>query len=160
MGTIQYSGLRSRTYNSISNNFNILIMAGINKVILIGNLGKDPEVKTTPNGNNVCNFSLATSEKYKDKAGEIIENTEWHNIVLWNQLADLAGKYLTKGSQIYLEGKIKTRSYEVDGVKKYVTEIYGYKMTFLGGKQSDQQKPIDRVEPAETAKDEPNDLPF
>ena len=107
-------------------------MAGINKVILIGNLGKDPEVMTFDNGVKKATFSLATTESYKNKEGNRVEQTEWHNIVLWRGLAEVAEKYLQKGNQIYLEGKIKTRSYEQYGVKKYVTEILGDNMTMLG----------------------------
>ena len=105
----------------------------INKVILLGHIGKDPEVRTLESGNKVANFSLATSEKYK-KDGEIVTNTEWHNIVLWEGLADTAENYLKKGDKIYLEGKIKTRSYKRDGEKKYITEIYGDRLVMLGGK--------------------------
>jgi len=113
-------------------------MAGVNKVILIGNLGKDPEVRSLESGAKVANFSLATTEYFKGKDGQRQEATEWHNIVLWNQLADLAEKYLKKGNSIYLEGRIKTRSYDdKDGVKKYVTEIFGNQMTFLGGPKSE-----------------------
>jgi single-strand DNA-binding protein len=107
----------------------------VNKAILIGNLGSDPEVKTTSTGKQVASFSLATSERYKDKTtGEAKSVTEWHNVVLWGNLAEVAGKYLRKGSKIYLEGKIKTRSYESNGAKKYITEIIGDNLTMLGEK--------------------------
>ena len=109
-------------------------MAGINKVILIGNLGRDPEVKTFENGTKKANFTLATSESYKDKEGKIVEQTEWHNIVCWRNLADIAERYLTKGKQIYLEGKLRTRSWEDNGVKKYITEIEASTFTMLGTK--------------------------
>ncbi len=113
-------------------------MAGVNKVILIGNLGKDPEVRSLESGAKVANFSLATTEYFKGKDGQRQEATEWHNIVLWNQLAELAEKYLKKGNSIYVEGRIKTRSYDdKDGVKKYITEIFGNQMTFLGGPKSE-----------------------
>ncbi|MFN2394180.1 MAG: single-stranded DNA-binding protein [Bacteroidales bacterium] len=113
-------------------------MAGVNKVILIGNLGKDPEVRNLESGAKVANFSLATTEYFKGKDGQRQESTEWHNIVLWNQMAELAEKYLKKGNSIYLEGRIRTRSYDdKDGVKKYVIEIMGNQMTFLGGPKSD-----------------------
>ena len=93
-------------------------MSGVNKVILLGNLGKDPEVRRLDDGRGVANFSLATSETYKNKAGEKVTNTEWHNVVLWSPLADIAESYLKKGSQVYIEGKISNRSYEdKDGVK-------------------------------------------
>lgn len=119
-------------------------MSGVNKVILIGHLVKDPEVRTLENGNKVVNFSLATSESYKDKnSGERVDKTEWHNIVLWKGLADIAERYLNKGSQIYLEGKLQTRSYEdKDGNTRYTTEIVGQQMTMLGSR-SDSEGPID-----------------
>ncbi|MFU8844404.1 MAG: single-stranded DNA-binding protein [Bacteroidales bacterium] len=110
-------------------------MAGVNKVILIGNLGRDPEIMTFENGVKKASFSLATSESYKNKEGQRVDQTEWHNIVLWRGLAEVAEKYLKKGEQIYLEGKIKTRSYEQDGVKKYVTEIFADQMTMLGSRR-------------------------
>jgi single-strand DNA-binding protein len=99
-------------------------MRGLNKVTLIGHLGKTPELQTLEGGVAVAKFSLATTEGYRDKEGKVQTETEWHNIVAWRNLADLAGKYLQKGSHIYLEGKLKTRSYEdKEGNKKYVTEI-------------------------------------
>ena len=110
-------------------------MAGVNKVILLGNLGKDPEVRHLENGRAVANFSLATSETYKNKAGERVTTTEWHNIVLWTPFAEIAEKYLKKGSQIYLEGKLTSRSYEdKDGITKYITEVVGREMTMLGSR--------------------------
>lgn len=141
-------------------------MAGINKVILIGNLGRDPEVMTFDNGVKKTSFSLATSESYKNKEGQRVDQTEWHNIVMWRGLAEVAEKYLRKGSQIYIEGKIKTRSYEQDGVKKYVTEIYADNMTMLGKRDSEygdsqaqpQAKPQTAEEPEIKAPDD--DLPF
>lgn len=109
-------------------------MAGINKAILIGNLGKDPETRTIESGRKVANFPLATTETYKDRNGDRVEQTEWHNVVFWGPIADVIEKYLKKGSQIYVEGKIRTRSYEdKEGNKKYITEILGDKMTMLGG---------------------------
>ena len=112
-------------------------MAGVNKVILLGNLGKDPEVRRLDDGRGVANFSLATSETYKNKSGEKVTNTEWHNIVLWSPLADIAENYLKKGSQVYIEGKISNRSYEdKDGVKKYISEVVGREITLLGRAQS------------------------
>ncbi len=107
----------------------------VNKAILIGNLGSDPEVRHTTSGKAVASFSLATSERYKDKySGEAKTTTEWHNVVLWSNLAEIAGKYLKKGSKVYVEGKIKTRSYDANGAKKYVTEIIADNMTILGEK--------------------------
>ena len=116
--------------------FNIyVIMAGVNKVILVGNLGKDPEVKYLDSGVAVANFSLATTENYKNKEGERVSQTEWHNVVLWRGLAEVAEKFLKKGSNIYIEGKIKTRKWEdKDGNTRYSTEILGDNMTMLGGK--------------------------
>lgn len=109
-------------------------MAGVNKVILLGNLGKDPEVRHLENGRAVANFSIATSETYKNKQGEKVTNTEWHNVVLWTPLAEIAEKYLKKGNQVYIEGKLTSRSYEdKEGVTKYITEVVGRDMTLLGG---------------------------
>ena len=108
-------------------------MAGVNKAILLGNLGKDPEIRRLDDGRAVANFSIATSESYKNKAGERVTNTEWHNIVLWSPLAEIAENYLKKGSQVYIEGKISNRSYEdKDGVKKYISEVVGRDITLLG----------------------------
>jgi single-strand DNA-binding protein len=105
----------------------------VNKVILVGTLGKDPELRYTPAGAAVATFSLATSERYKDKSGEMQEKTEWHNIVAWRQLAEICGKYLHKGKQIYIEGRIQTRSYDdKDGNKRYITEIVADQMQMLG----------------------------
>ncbi len=114
-------------------------MAGVNKVILVGNLGKDPEVRHLENGTTVCSFSLATSESYKDRTtGERKTNTEWHNIVLWRGLAEIAEKYLKKGDQVYIEGKLVTRSWEKDNVTRYTTEIVGRDLTMLGAKNTQQ----------------------
>jgi single-strand DNA-binding protein len=117
------------------------IMAGVNKVILLGNLGNDPEVKHLDNGKAVANFSIATSESYKDKQGQKVDNTQWHNIVLWSPLAEIAEKFLSKGSQVYIEGKLTTRSYEdKQGVTKYITEIVGRDLTLVGGKTAKQDE--------------------
>jgi single-strand DNA-binding protein len=109
-------------------------MSGVNKVILIGHVGKDPEVKYLEGGTAVAKFSLATSESYKDKQGNKVDTTEWHNIVMWRQLAELAEKYIRKGKLLYIEGKIKTRTYGEGDNKKYFTEIIADEMTFLGSK--------------------------
>jgi single-strand DNA-binding protein len=110
-------------------------MSGVNKVILVGRLGKDPEVRNLENGATVANFTMATSETYKDKTtGEKKEITEWHNIVLWRSLAEIAAKYLHKGDMVYIEGKLRTRSWEKEGVTRYTTEIIGDNMTMLSGK--------------------------
>lgn len=109
-------------------------MSGVNKVILVGRLGKDPEVRHLENGATVANFSMATSETYKDRqTGERREQTEWHNVVLWRGLAEVAEKYVKKGDMIYVEGKLRTRSWEKDGVTRYTTEVVGDNMTMLGG---------------------------
>ncbi|UXX80277.1 single-stranded DNA-binding protein [Reichenbachiella carrageenanivorans] len=110
-------------------------MAGVNKVILVGNLGKDPEVRHLDNGRAVANFPIATSETYKNKQGEKVTNTEWHNIVLWSPLAEIAEKYLNKGGQVYIEGKLTSRSYDdKEGVTRYITEVVGREMTLLGSR--------------------------
>lgn len=136
----------------------------LNKVMLIGNLGKDPELKYTPSGIAVATFSMATSESWKDQDGNQQEKTEWHNIVVWRKLAEIAGEYLKKGKKIYLEGKLQTRNYEKDGVKRYVTEIVADSFIMLdggGGKQSSAgaSEPDSFSAPSEgPAKDD--DLPF
>lgn len=109
-------------------------MAGtVNKVILIGRLGKDPEVKYTQGGTAIARFSLATDEFWKDQNGERQQRTEWHNIVAWDKLADICGQYLTKGKQVYIEGKLQTRSWEdKEGNKRYTTEIRADNMVMLG----------------------------
>ena len=108
----------------------------VNKVILVGNLGRDPEVKFTPQGTPVAKFSIATSERYKDKEGNWQERTEWHNIVLWQRLAEIAGEYLKKGSKVYIEGRLRTDSWDdkESGQKKYRTEIVGNDLVLLGGR--------------------------
>lgn len=108
----------------------------LNKVMLIGRLGKDPELRYTPSGSPVATFNLATDESYKDKEGKKVENTDWHRVVVWNKLAEICGQYLKKGSLVYIEGKIKTRSYDdkATGAKKFITEIVGDQMSMLGGK--------------------------
>ena len=111
----------------------------INKAILVGNLGKDPELRYTANGQAVATFSLATTEKFKSKSGEAQERTEWHNIVAWGNLAEICGKYLTKGKQIYCEGRIQSRSYDDrDGNKRYITEIVISDMQMLGGRPGEE----------------------
>ncbi|MGB3468403.1 MAG: single-stranded DNA-binding protein [Cyclobacteriaceae bacterium] len=113
-------------------------MAGVNKVILLGNLGKDPEIRHLENGRAVTNFPIATSETYKTRDGEKVTKTEWHNVVMWSPLAEIAEKYLSKGSQVYIEGKLTTRSWDdKDGNKRYTTEVVGRDMTLLGGRPSE-----------------------
>lgn len=134
-------------------------MAGVNKVILVGNLGKDPEVKYLDNGVAVANFSLATTESYKNKQGEKVSQTEWHNIVVWRGLAEVAEKYLKKGASVYVEGKVRTRKWEdKDGNTRYNTEILVDNMTMLGGKKDPQEAPINPLQ--ENTGDKLDDLPF
>jgi len=113
-------------------------MAGINKVIIIGRLGNDPEVRSTPSGAAVAKFSVATSEEWKDKnTGEKKERTEWHRITAWGKLGEICGEYLAKGRQVYVEGRLQTSSYDdKDGVKRYSTEIVASDVQFLGSKES------------------------
>jgi single-strand DNA-binding protein len=108
----------------------------VNKVILVGNLGKDPEVKFTPSGVPVAKFSLATNERFKDKGGEWQDRTEWHNIVAWQRLAEIIGEYVKKGSKIYIEGRLQTSSWEdkQSGEKKYRTEVVASDLVLLGGR--------------------------
>jgi len=106
----------------------------VNKVILVGNLGKDPEVRFTPSGRAVCKFPVATSEKWTDQQGQKQERTEWHNVVVWGKQAETCGQYLAKGRQVFVEGAIHTRSYDdKDGNKRYITEITARDVRFLGG---------------------------
>lgn len=137
-------------------------MAGVNKVILIGNLGKDPEVRHLDSGVAVANITLATTENYKNKEGERVSQTEWHDIVLWRGLAEIAEKYLTKGSRIYIEGKIRTRKWEdKEGNNRYRTEIMADNMTMLGGKPSSEESTSSKKNNSETEKeDSGDDLPF
>ncbi|HBS88470.1 MAG: single-stranded DNA-binding protein [Bacteroidetes bacterium GWF2_38_335] len=129
----------------------------VNKVILIGNAGKDPEVRHLENNLCVANFTLATSETYKNKNGEKVTNTEWHNIVLWRGLAEVAEKYVKKGSQLYIEGKITYRTYDAnDGSKKYITEIVGEEMKLLGKKERDGSEHQAASAPAATQQSKPD----
>jgi single-strand DNA-binding protein len=131
----------------------------INKVILVGNVGKDPEVRHLDNETSVANFPLATSESYINKNGEKVENTEWHNIVCWRKLAGVVENYVKKGSQLYIEGKIRTRNYEQDGVKKYITEIYADSLQLLGKKNENTQGESARsFQPAAEVKEPQSDL--
>ena len=118
-------------------------MASVNKVILVGNLGKDPEVRFMPNGEAVCNFSIATTDSWKDKAGAKQERTEWHNIVMYRKLAEIAGEYLKKGSTVYLEGSLQTRKWQdKEGHDRYTTEINSSVMQMLGGKSESKSEPV------------------
>jgi len=118
-------------------------MASVNKVVLIGNLGRDPETRYLPNGDAVTSISVATTETWKDKSGEKQEKTEWHRVSLFRRLAEVAGEYLKKGSQVYIEGRIEYREYEKDGVKRYSTDIIASEMKMLGSRQGGGE-PMDR----------------
>ena len=120
-------------------------MASLNKAMLIGNLSKDPEVRYTASGQAVANLNLATSEKFKNKAGEWEERTEWHRVTLWGRMAEIAGEYLSKGKTVYIEGRIQTREYEKDGIKRYTTEIMGEKLQMLSPKG--ERKPAEGEPP-------------
>lgn len=128
---------------------------GVNKVILIGTCGQDPETRYLPNGNAVTNLSLATNESWKDKqTGQQQERTEWHRVVLFGKVAEIAGEYLRKGSQVYIEGKLQTREWEKDGIKRYSTEIVvdmGGQMQLLGGKpEGGQQRQAQQPRPQQS----------
>ncbi len=135
-------------------------MSGVNKVILIGNLGKDPEVKYLESGVAVANITLATTENYKNKEGEKVSQTVWHDIVLWRGLAEIAEKYLKKGSSVYIEGKIRNRKWEdKEGITRYKNEILADNMTMLGSRQSTEKSNENESQNQEN----PNgldDLPF
>ena len=109
----------------------------VNKAILIGRLGQDPKTKLLDSGKNVCTFSLATDSEWKDKGGEKQKYTEWHRIVAWSPKAEVCAKYLTKGREVYIEGELRTRSYDKNGSKHYTTEIVVQNMTFIGNRQED-----------------------
>lgn len=142
----------------------------LNKVVLIGRLGRDPETRFMPNGEAVCNFSVATSESWKDSNGQKQERSEWHNVTMYRKLAEIAGKYLTKGSQVYLEGKIQSRKYQgKDGVERTAYDIIVNEMKMLGGGNSEQQAqsaqaetptPTRRQVPAAPVEDIDSDIPF
>ncbi len=130
-------------------------MASLNKVLLIGNTGRDPEVRYTASGTAVASFSLATSEKFKNKGGEWEERTEWHNIILWGRLAEIAGEYLTKGKTVFIEGRLQTRKWQDrDGKDRFTTEIVGEKMQMLSKKEGNG-----RTEESASSSGEPAPLP-
>lgn len=142
-------------------------MAAVNKAILIGNLGKDPELRYTPGGQAVASFSLATSEKWRDKDGVLQDKTEWHNIVVWGRQAETAKEYLAKGRQVYVEGRIQTRSWEdKDGNKRYTTEIVAQRLQFLGAREQAPgavpagAEATPEAPPAGDLSGEDDDLPF
>lgn len=138
---------------------------GLNKVMLIGHLGKDPELKYTPGGAAVATLSLATNESYKDKDGNQQEKTEWHRLVVWNKQAEIAAEYLKKGQQVFVEGKLQTRTWEKDGQKHYMTEIVVFNFQMLGrkgeggGGAPDIPPPSDDLAPPPPQSDR-EDLPF
>lgn len=143
----------------------------LNKVILIGRLGKDPETRFMPNGEAVCNFSVATSESWKDQSGQRQERVEWHNVTMYRRLAEIAGQYLKKGSQVYLEGKIQTRKYtDKNGVERTAYDIIVHEMKMLGGGSDGQQAqpaqgetptpPRRQAAPAAPVDNESDDIPF
>lgn len=138
---------------------------GVNKVILIGNLGKDPEVFSFETGVKKVTFSLATTEIYRNKEGQDVEQTEWHNIVVWRSLADIAEKFLRKGSQVYIEGRIRYRTYEKDGQKKYITDIEADNINMLGARQNNEgnhgyEHNSTAATPAAPVTPDTDDLPF
>lgn len=140
----------------------------LNKVILIGRLGRDPEVRYMPNGEAICNFSVATSESWKDSNGQKQERSEWHNVTMYRKLAEIAGQYLKKGSQVYLEGKIQSRKYQgKDGVERTAYDIIVNEMKMLGGGNGEQQAqaetptpPRRQAAPATPVEDIDDDVPF
>lgn len=130
-------------------------MSGVNKVILLGRLGGDPEVTTLKSGQVVAKFSLATSKSYKDKKGKKVDTTQWHNIVMWQPLAQVAEKYLSKGSLVYLEGELTSRSYDdQQGNKRWFTEIVAHELTMLGGNNKNEESQNS------TTSEEPNTTPW
>ena len=141
-------------------------MASVNKVIIVGNLGRDPEVRYTSSGVAVCNLSVATTDKRTDKnTGEVREDTEWHRISLFNRLAEIAGEYLKKGSQVYIEGRLRTRKYQDhSGDDRYITEIIGQQLQMLGSRStaSESEPPPGKARrgkpPADDAPPDPGDL--
>lgn len=131
---------------------------GINKVILVGNMGADPEVRHMKNGSSVTTIKVATSESWKDKAtGEKQERTEWHRINFFGRLAEVAGEYLKKGSQVYIEGRLRTDEYEKDGIKRYSTSIIADEMQMLGGRGNDDNRPS-KPRPANSTPSAPDDF--
>ena len=149
-------------------------MASINKVILIGNLGRDPEIRYLPSGDPIANITIATTSKYKGKDGNMVEETEWHRVTFFGKLAEIVGQYLKKGSSVYVEGRLKTRKYnDKDGIEKYSTDIVANEMQMLGGRPSgDSQQhaapaPASRPAPQRAAQrpasgfdDMDDDIPF
>ena len=136
-------------------------MAGVNKVILVGNLGKDPELRYTPSGQAVATFSLATGRKWKDKEGQMQDQTDWHNIVTWGRQAEIAKEYLKKGSPIFIEGRIQYRTYnDRDGNKRYITEIVAQSLQMLGRKGAEAAPEVPEETEVETPPATDEDIPF
>jgi single-strand DNA-binding protein len=136
-------------------------MASVNKVILIGGLTRDPEVRFMPNGEAVANFSIATNETWKDKSGVKQEKTEYHNLVAYRKLAEIIGEYCKKGGQVYIEGKLQTRKWEKDGVNRYTTEVIADTLQMLGGKAERKDAPASQSDSqAGSFDDMPDDIPF
>lgn len=139
-------------------------MASVNKVILIGNLGKDPETRYMPNGDAVTNITLATTDTWKDKNGEKQEKTEWHRVTFYRKLAEIAGQYLTKGKQVYIEGRLETREWDdKEGIKRYTTGIIASDMKMLGGKPESGGPPErskNTKESGGSGFDDMDDIPF
>jgi len=137
-------------------------MASVNKVIIVGNLGKDPEKRDFSNGGSVTNISVATMDRYKDKqSGELKETTEWHRVAFFGKLAEIAAQYLRKGSQVYIEGKLKTRKYaDANGIEKFSTEIVAETMQMLGNKMQSAGAVHHQAEPAYSAPMSDDDIPF
>ena len=135
-------------------------MAGINKVILVGNLGADPEVRYTAGGTAVARFNVATTERFKGQDGNWQDRTEWHRIVAWGKLAEICGQYLSKGSQVYIEGKIQSSTWEKDGVKRTSYEIRADTMQMLGPKRGQEREPESSFGPPEGGGMPEDDIPF
>lgn len=134
-------------------------MASVNKVIVLGNLGKDPDLRHLPNGDAVCNFSLATTESWKDKEGNKQDKTEWHNIVIFRKLAEIAGEYLKKGRPVYIEGRLQTRKWQdKEGKDRYTTEIVADQMQMLGSR--DEAKEVAKTSAPANFEDMESDIPF
>lgn len=136
-------------------------MASVNKVILVGNLGKDPEMRYMPSGDAIANMTIATTESWKDKSGEKQEKTEWHRISMFGRLAEVAGEYLKKGSSVYIEGKLQTRKWQnKEGVDQYTTEIIASDMKMLGGRPEGKPEAKPKPEERQPGADFEDDIPF
>ena len=136
-------------------------MASVNLAILIGNLGRDPELRYTPSGQAVASFSMATTERWKDKSGQMTERTEWHNIVCWGRNAEVASQYLKKGSPVYIEGRIQNRTYDdKDGNRRYISEVVARRLQMLSRKGESAESPPDVPPVPENVPETDDDLPF